>query len=161
MSEEKYGFKIGQKVRLVSGGGVYPLNGFDNGNEYIVHEFAEHRDVKECVCIQLGTWLGYASKLQLESVTTGTTVTGPATITVPAGETITFKGNATVQQDWVPKFGDRVTFVEPPSDMVGEFGVVMSVDESCTYPYKVAYDDGQGSDCVWSKLSDIKPYEAE
>lgn len=160
MSEEKYGFKIGQKVRLVSGGGGYPLNGFDNGNEYIVYEFAKHRDVKECVCIQFGAWLGYASKSQLEPVTTRTTVTGPATITVADGETITFEGNATVKQDWVPKFGDRVVFVDPPEDMVGVFGVIFKNDGSSN-PYCVSYNDGDSYDFRWCKLHEIKPYEAE
>lgn len=87
-----------------------------------------------------------------------TTVTGPATITVAAGETITFEGNATVKQDWVPKFGDRVVFADPPGDMVGEFGVVTDLDYRDEYG--VTYNDGSGSYRVWLALEKIKPYEA-
>lgn len=159
MIEEKYGFRIGQKVRLVSGGGEYPLYGYSNGQEYTVYGFGMNGDVEECVTISGGCYHGHANKSQIEPVTARTKVTGPATITVASGETITFEGNATVKQDWVPKFGDRVTFIDPPEDMVGEFGVVLEFDRGDTR-YRVSYNDGNGFDYFWLKSSQFKPYEA-
>ena len=154
---EKMGLKVGDKVRVT-------------GN---VWEVARQRSVAEgsiiTLCEDDGSsqpmfasdtgykWYHYLKDIEI--IPDSTKVTGPATITVAAGETITFEGNATVKQDWVPKFGDRVVFVDQPEDIVGDFGVVTEIDDD-GQPYKVTYNDGNGSDYVWCRLSEIKPYEA-
>ena len=162
MIMEKYGFKVGQKVRLVDGGGDFRLYGFENGKEYEIVDFFSawgNALVKICNLYHCG----YAKLGQIEAISEEptTTVTGPATVTVASGETITFTGNATVKQDWVPVFGDKVVFNESPLDMVGDFGVVVEVDDDDRNPYAVSYNDGCGYYTRWVSLDDIKPYEAE
>ena len=160
MIMEKYGFKIGQKVRLVDGGGGAALNGFKDGKEYEIVDF-DPFGVDDCIKIGCSGLHGYASPDQIETISeTTTTVTGPATVTVAAGETITFTGNATVKQEWVPEFGDKVVFNERPEDMIGDFGVVIEVDDD-DLPYEVAYDCGGYYNTRLATLDAIKPYEAE
>lgn len=149
---EKMGLKVGDKVRVL---GEAP-GGFPVGEE--IHLFYDDgTDMPKFRKGELTLWVELSNIIPIP---TRTTVTGPATVTVAAGETITFEGNATVKQDWVPKFGDRVVFVEPPSDMVGEFGVVLSGDGEGK-EYCIAYNDGYGADERLRQISEIKPYEAE
>ena len=155
---EKMGLKVGDKVRVtgdvwegarqrgVAEGSIITLCEDDGSSQPM---FASDTGYK---------WYHYLKDIEI--IPDSTKVTDPATITVAAGETITFDGNATVKQDWVPKFGDRVVFVNPPSGMVGEFGVVVNNDRS-SIPYRIAYNDGGMYDHVWVELSGIKPYEAE
>ena len=147
---EKMGLKVGDKVRVLK-----KVTGGFRENEEVHLSYDDGTDMPKFRNGVLDRWVKLSN---IMPVTTRTTVTGPATITVAAGETITFDGNATVKQDWVPKFGDRVTFVDPPEDMVGDFGVVTEIEDD-DMPYKVTYNDGDGSNYVWQKLSEIKPYE--
>ena len=161
MIMEKYGFKVGQKVRLVDGGGVPPLSGFKDGMEYEIIKF-DPFGVDDCIKISCSGLHGYAYPGQIEAISEETiTVTGPATVTVASGETITFTGNATVKQGWVPAFGDKVVFNERPSDMIGEFGIVVEVLGENNKSYNASYNDGCGYDTRWVSLDEIKPYEAE
>lgn len=159
MVTEKCDFCVGQKVRLISGGGEYPLNGFVNGGEYVILFILEGCD-NNVVIKNVEYHEGYARPDQIEAVTTETTVTGPATITIAPGETITFTGNATVKKDWFPEFGERVAFVDLPSDIVGEFGVVMHVDEkslSCLVAYAIKNNFNKS----WHSLDTLRPYKKE
>lgn len=155
---EKMGLKVGDKVRVTGDlwDGAQDA-GVKKGSIITLHE--DDGSSQPMFVSDTGyTWYHFLKDIEI--IPKQTTVTGPATITVAAGETITFEGNATVKQDWVPKFGDRVVFVEPPGDMVGEFGVVVEIDSDEYEPYRVAYDDGDGGWSVRQKHSKIKPYEA-
>lgn len=158
------GLKVGDKVRVLDDSYVSKhMKGITIGS-IATFVFDDGSDCPKFKSEHGAEWYEYLDGL--EKITNPpTTVTGPATVTVAAGEAITFEGNATVKQDWVPKFGDRVVFVNPPEDMVGEFGVVTEIDDD-DMPYRVAYIDEQSgkrqsSDSYWYALSEIKPYEAE
>lgn len=60
-------FKKGAKVRLKSGGGVYPLLGFENGKVYtVIHNDYYHGDAEKKIQIECGCYYGYATPDQLE-----------------------------------------------------------------------------------------------
>nr|WP_270568518.1 hypothetical protein [Bacillus sonorensis] len=60
-------FKKGAKVRLKSGGGVYPLLGFENGKVYtVIHNDYYHGDAEKKIQIECGCYHGYATPDQLE-----------------------------------------------------------------------------------------------
>lgn len=60
-------FKNGAKVRLKSGGGVYPLLGFENGKVYtVIHNDYYNGDAEKKIQIECGCYYGYATPDQLE-----------------------------------------------------------------------------------------------
>ncbi|WP_223254815.1 hypothetical protein [Bacillus paralicheniformis] len=59
-------FKKGAKVRLKSGGGVYPLLGFENGKVYtVIHNDYYQGDAEKKIQIECGCYYGYATPDQL------------------------------------------------------------------------------------------------
>ncbi|MGL3988390.1 hypothetical protein ACSHMG_18985 [Bacillus [licheniformis] CMCC 63516] len=62
-------FKKGAKVRLKSGGGVYPLLGFENGKVYtVIHNDYYQGDAEKKIQIECGCYYGYATPDQLELI---------------------------------------------------------------------------------------------
>ncbi|WP_179115703.1 hypothetical protein [Bacillus sonorensis] len=60
-------FKKGDKVRLKSGGGEYPLLGFENGKVCtVIHNDYYHGDAEKKIQIECGCYYGYATPDQLE-----------------------------------------------------------------------------------------------
>lgn len=60
-------FKKDAKVRLKSGGGVYPLLGFENGKVYtVIHNDYYQGDAEKKIQIECGCYYGYATPDQLE-----------------------------------------------------------------------------------------------
>lgn len=66
-AEARAKFKKGAKVRLKSGGGEYPLLGFENGKVYtVIHNDYYHGDAEKKIQIECGCYYGYATPDQLE-----------------------------------------------------------------------------------------------
>lgn len=62
-------FKKGAKVRLKSGGGGYPLLGFENGKVYtVIHNDYYQGDAEKKIQIECGCYYGYATPDQLELI---------------------------------------------------------------------------------------------
>lgn len=82
--EEKVTFNPGDKVRLLEGGGAYPLNGYENGRIYTVEIVNPHGDGD--IRIKGGTVpYGYARPEQLVKVTEEEDVTAPKPVRIPVG----------------------------------------------------------------------------
>lgn len=66
-AEARAKFKKGAKVRLKSGGGVYPLLGFENGKVYtVIHNDYYQGDAEKKIRIECGCYYGCATPDQLE-----------------------------------------------------------------------------------------------
>lgn len=66
-AEARAKFKKGAKVRLKSGGGEYPLLGFENGKVCtVIHNDYYHGDAEKKIQIECGCYYGYATPDQLE-----------------------------------------------------------------------------------------------
>lgn len=65
-AEARAKFKKGAKVRLKSGGGGYPLLGFENGKVCtVIHNDYYHGDAEKKIQIECGCYYGYATPDQL------------------------------------------------------------------------------------------------
>ena len=151
--------KVGDRVRLIKGGDKWPLFGFKSGAVYKVGEPEGLHDDYPITLSAEGRSDGYCSEDMIELVTEKQTITGPATITVAEGETVTIEGNVTVDQHWIPKFGDKVVFKDgnEPFDFHGDFGTIGGSAESGEF--RVNYDDGDGGDYVMRALTKLSPYQ--
>ncbi|MGF7045736.1 uncharacterized protein YodC (DUF2158 family) [Paenibacillus sp. DS2015] len=138
-------FEVGENVRLISGGGNYPLSGFSSGDTCTVKESPD-RDGDYRIERQSDGHIGYADPEQLEKVS--------------AEEA---RWNAIGRKVGEYKAGDVVKYIGTTSahglrDNVGIITVIDRETDGSTLPYHLAKPSGTGKDGVdtWTRAESLE-----